>query len=302
MNGIALCGRIRKMSDIPIIFLTALGAEADRVRGLRSGAGAYIVKPFPKGELLVREAAARRSTVSPSEVASPSWPRSSSRTPEVSRGMSRRRQGRCPGLRRQRRFRSTRWIVSRPVRGGLPATLAVERTTSGKADRSRRANLGSRPITCSVRYSIGAFCPSIEARRAASAPSGSTSRAGTGIGAVLGILQHGAAVPKQRGAALREASVTLLQSSFQHDYHGTMVDTPNAVCEAATAACTQRGLAPVGEVQVCSAPGTTSSRGRWSSEARFAAAASPTSRTAGLRRVSEAIDATDSPGMPHGTT
>jgi DNA-binding response OmpR family regulator len=65
MDGIALCGRIREMSDIPIIFLTALGAEADRVRGLQAGADDYIVKPFSKDELLARVAAALRRAAMP---------------------------------------------------------------------------------------------------------------------------------------------------------------------------------------------------------------------------------------------
>jgi two-component system KDP operon response regulator KdpE len=62
LGGIGLCERIREVSDMPVIFLTALGAEADRVRGLRSGADDYVVKPFSKDELLARIAAVLRRT------------------------------------------------------------------------------------------------------------------------------------------------------------------------------------------------------------------------------------------------
>jgi two-component system KDP operon response regulator KdpE len=65
MGGLDLCERIREMSDIPVIFLTAMGAEADRVRGLQAGADDYIVKPFSKDELLARIAAALRRAAMP---------------------------------------------------------------------------------------------------------------------------------------------------------------------------------------------------------------------------------------------
>ncbi len=64
MGGIALCQRIREVSNTPVIFLTAMGAEADKVKGLRAGADDYIVKPFSKEELLARiEAVLRRSSL-----------------------------------------------------------------------------------------------------------------------------------------------------------------------------------------------------------------------------------------------
>ncbi|MDA1257759.1 MAG: response regulator, partial [Chloroflexi bacterium] len=61
IDGYELCGRIREVSDIPVIFLTGRDNEADRVRGLKAGADDYIVKPFGAEELLARvEAALRR--------------------------------------------------------------------------------------------------------------------------------------------------------------------------------------------------------------------------------------------------
>ena len=64
MDGVELCGRIREVSEIPVIFLTALGSEPDKVRGLQAGADDYIVKPFGKDELAARvKAALRRASL-----------------------------------------------------------------------------------------------------------------------------------------------------------------------------------------------------------------------------------------------
>ncbi|MDA0596938.1 MAG: response regulator transcription factor [Chloroflexi bacterium] len=64
MDGFELCERIRQMSDVPIIFLTAIGSETHRVKGLHVGADDYIVKPFSKNELLARvEANLRRASM-----------------------------------------------------------------------------------------------------------------------------------------------------------------------------------------------------------------------------------------------
>lgn len=53
-NGFDVCQKIRKNSDVPIIFLTAKDANADKVRGLRLGGDDYIVKPFTASELIAR--------------------------------------------------------------------------------------------------------------------------------------------------------------------------------------------------------------------------------------------------------
>ncbi len=55
MDGFAVLEHIRGEScETPVIFLTALGAVADKVKGLRGGAEDYIVKPFEPVELLAR--------------------------------------------------------------------------------------------------------------------------------------------------------------------------------------------------------------------------------------------------------
>lgn len=63
LNGIEVCRRIRKESDVPIIMLTAKGEVMDKVVGLDSGADDYITKPFAIEELLARiRVALRRNT------------------------------------------------------------------------------------------------------------------------------------------------------------------------------------------------------------------------------------------------
>jgi len=54
MDGWEACQRIREVSDVPIIFTTALGTERDVVRGLELGADDYLVKPFGPKELSAR--------------------------------------------------------------------------------------------------------------------------------------------------------------------------------------------------------------------------------------------------------
>ena len=54
LNGIEICRRIRKSSDIPIIMLTAKDEVIDKVAGLDSGADDYVTKPFAIEELLAR--------------------------------------------------------------------------------------------------------------------------------------------------------------------------------------------------------------------------------------------------------
>jgi len=61
MDGWAVCQRLRELSDVPVIFVTAVGQERNIVRGLQLGADDYIVKPFSTKELHVRiEAVLRR--------------------------------------------------------------------------------------------------------------------------------------------------------------------------------------------------------------------------------------------------
>jgi len=62
MDGLEVCRRIRQISGVPVIMLTAKGDEADRVVGLELGADDYVAKPFSPRELLARlRAVLRRS-------------------------------------------------------------------------------------------------------------------------------------------------------------------------------------------------------------------------------------------------
>ncbi len=54
MDGWEVCKRLREMSDVPVIFLTARGDVKDVVRGLEMGADDYIVKPYENDELVAR--------------------------------------------------------------------------------------------------------------------------------------------------------------------------------------------------------------------------------------------------------
>jgi two-component system response regulator PfeR len=61
LNGLELLGELRRVSPVPVILLSALGDEHDRVMGLRGGADDYLSKPFSMRELAVRvEAILRR--------------------------------------------------------------------------------------------------------------------------------------------------------------------------------------------------------------------------------------------------
>ena len=71
MDGLEVCKRIRERSTAPIIALTALDAEADKVAALDLGVDDYLTKPFGVEELLARvRAAVRRSQWHSDQVAS----------------------------------------------------------------------------------------------------------------------------------------------------------------------------------------------------------------------------------------
>jgi two-component system OmpR family response regulator len=53
-DGFSICRRLRAEARIPIIMLTALGADVDRIVGLEFGADDYVTKPFNSRELLAR--------------------------------------------------------------------------------------------------------------------------------------------------------------------------------------------------------------------------------------------------------
>ena len=59
-SGVRLCERIRTVSDVPVILLTARGEESDRLAGLLAGADDYVTKPFSPRELVSRVKAVLR--------------------------------------------------------------------------------------------------------------------------------------------------------------------------------------------------------------------------------------------------
>jgi DNA-binding response OmpR family regulator len=62
MDGWTVLERIRELSKVPVLMLTARGQEADKVRGLRGGADDYLTKPFGTAEFVARvQALLRRS-------------------------------------------------------------------------------------------------------------------------------------------------------------------------------------------------------------------------------------------------
>jgi DNA-binding response OmpR family regulator len=67
MDGWEALERIRELTDVPILMVTARDAPPERVRGLRGGADDYIVKPFEPEELLARIEVALRHAAPPGE-------------------------------------------------------------------------------------------------------------------------------------------------------------------------------------------------------------------------------------------
>ena len=53
-DGIEVCRSIREWSDMPILVLSAVGEEAEKVRALEAGADDYVTKPFGPPELIAR--------------------------------------------------------------------------------------------------------------------------------------------------------------------------------------------------------------------------------------------------------
>ncbi len=77
LSGIEVCQQLRAFpatAHLPIIMLTALGAEADRVLGLEHGADDYVTKPFSSRELVLRVQAVLRRNFRASELPEESQP------------------------------------------------------------------------------------------------------------------------------------------------------------------------------------------------------------------------------------
>ena len=64
IDGFQVLRQIRTFSDVPLVILTVMGAEVDKIKGLELGADDYIVKPFSAGEFLARvKALLRRKNI-----------------------------------------------------------------------------------------------------------------------------------------------------------------------------------------------------------------------------------------------
>ncbi|SEP29953.1 response regulator transcription factor [Amycolatopsis saalfeldensis] len=68
INGLEVCRRLRQVSQVPIVMLTALGEEENRIAGLQLGADDYVTKPFSPKELALRVASVLRRARMPRPV------------------------------------------------------------------------------------------------------------------------------------------------------------------------------------------------------------------------------------------
>ena len=71
MSGLEVCRRLRERSDVPVVMLTALGEETDRVVGFEVGADDYVTKPFSPRELALRVQSVLRRAGRPGGAAAP---------------------------------------------------------------------------------------------------------------------------------------------------------------------------------------------------------------------------------------
>lgn len=63
LDGVEVCRRLRETMSVPVIMLTALGTEDDRILGLEAGADDYITKPFSPRELVLRVKSVLRRSI-----------------------------------------------------------------------------------------------------------------------------------------------------------------------------------------------------------------------------------------------
>ena len=82
VDGLEVCRRVRENRTLPILLLTALGEEHDRIEGFQAGADDYVVKPFSPRELVARVRAILRRSEGALHDASP-LPEAKSNGPEI---------------------------------------------------------------------------------------------------------------------------------------------------------------------------------------------------------------------------
>src|SRR5687767_1161553 len=71
IDGVDVCRTVRETMNVPIVVLSARGAEGDKVRALDLGADDYVTKPFGAEELLARVRAALRRSDTPPPASEP---------------------------------------------------------------------------------------------------------------------------------------------------------------------------------------------------------------------------------------
>ena len=139
-DGVEVTRRLREWSEIPILVLSAVGEEEQKVRALEAGADDYITKPFGARELVARlQAALRRTTPAAGEPAIVG--RGAGDRPRRARGASRRR-ARAPHADRVRaaaRARAQPRAADDPpgaARGGLGAGVCGRHPAAAHAHRA----------------------------------------------------------------------------------------------------------------------------------------------------------------------
>ena len=109
-DGLALCRHLRATSELPVILLTAMAEETDRVIGLEMGADDYVTKPFNPRELLARiKAVLRRDQQPAARQAGDRLPSSSASIAGRSRSRSASWSARTASRRRSRPPSSSCW-------------------------------------------------------------------------------------------------------------------------------------------------------------------------------------------------
>jgi len=168
-DGIEICTQLRlTRPHLPVLMLTARGAEEEKVRGLRAGADDYVTKPFGARELLARvDALGRRALAIPAdpEIVEAGGCRLDLGRPYARR---RRRQDRLPG--HDRRLPTLDRYGQRPerVHPSFSAPLVVHRGSrrprSGRPERARVRRAVPHAAERSLagpgfsRYVLGAWC------------------------------------------------------------------------------------------------------------------------------------------------
>jgi two-component system response regulator ResD len=127
MDGLEVCRRLRGSRpgepQLPVIMLTALGEESDRVRGLETGADDYVTKPFSPRELALRvQAVLRRASAAGAGISEPPPPLLAGRY-EVDLAARRIRRDGCELALTGREFDLLAFFISNPGRAFTRAEL-----------------------------------------------------------------------------------------------------------------------------------------------------------------------------------